>query len=79
MDYRQIKVKCKTADLDKVCAVMSMIDNGLMIEDYSDIEDTFKNVYADLIEDELFKAVFCSHNSLNEIRGFGAMDFCKLQ
>lgn len=56
MDYRQIKVKCKTADLEKVCAVMSMIDNGLMIEDYSDIEETFKNVYADLIEDDLLAA-----------------------
>lgn len=56
MDYRQIKVSCKTEDLDKVCAVMSMIDNGLMIEDYSDLEETFKNVYADLIEDDLLTA-----------------------
>ena len=56
MDYRQIKVNCKTEDLEKVCAVMSMIDNGLMIEDYSDLEETFKNVYADLIEDDLLQA-----------------------
>lgn len=56
MDYRQIKVNCKTEDLEKVCAVMSMIDNGLMIEDYSDLEETFKNVYADLIEDNLLNA-----------------------
>lgn len=53
MEFKQIKVTCKSADLDNVCAVMSMIDNGLMIEDYSDIEDTFKDVYADLIDDEL--------------------------
>ena len=56
MDYRQIKVKCKTEDLDRICAVMSMIDSGLMIEDYSDLEETFKNVYADLIEDDLLAA-----------------------
>ena len=53
MEFKQIKVTCKSADLDNVCAIMSMIDNGLMIEDYSDIEDTFKDVYADLIDDEL--------------------------
>lgn len=53
MEFKQIKVTCKSTDLDNVCAVMSMIDNGLMIEDYSDIEDTFKDVYADLIDDEL--------------------------
>ena len=50
MEFKQIKVTCKSADLDNVCAVMSMIDNGLMIEDYSDIDDTFKDVYADLID-----------------------------
>ena len=55
MDYKQIKVTCDTADLDEVTAVMSMTDNGLMIEDYSDIEETFKDVYADLIDDELLK------------------------
>lgn len=55
MDFKQIKVNCKSADLDNVCAIMSMIDNGLMIEDYSDIEDTFKDVYADLIDDELLE------------------------
>ena len=53
MEFKQIKVTCKSADLDNVCAIMSMIDNGLMIEDYSDIENTFKDVYADLIDDEL--------------------------
>lgn len=56
MDYKQIKATCKTADLEKMTAVMSMIDNGLMIEDYSDIDETFKNVYADLIDDELLAA-----------------------
>lgn len=56
MKYTQIKVSCNTKDLDTVCAVLSMIDNGLMIEDYSDIDETYKDVYADLIDDELMKA-----------------------
>ena len=55
MDFKQIKVTCGSADLDNVCAILSMIDNGLTIEDYSDIEDTFKDVYADLIDDELLE------------------------
>ncbi len=56
MNYTQIKVTCDTKDLDTVSAVMSMIDNGLMIEDYSDINETFKDVYADLIDDTLIEA-----------------------
>lgn len=56
MDYKQIKVTCKTSELDTVSAIMSVADPGLLIEDYSDIEENFKNVYADLIEDELMKA-----------------------
>ena len=56
MTYTQIKVSCDTKDLDTVSAVMSMIDNGLMIEDYSDINETFKDVYADLIDDGLLNA-----------------------
>ena len=56
MNYTQIKVTCDTKDLDTVSAVMSMIDNGLMIEDYSDINETLKDVYADLIDDTLIEA-----------------------
>ena len=55
MDYKQIKVTCSTSDLDEISAIMSMVDNGLMIEDYSDIEETFKDVYADLIDDDLLR------------------------
>ena len=56
MEYKQIKVTCRTEYLDQVAAIMSMIDNGLMIEDYSDLDETFKDVYADLIDDELIRA-----------------------
>ena len=56
MDYIQIKVSCASSDLDVVTAVMSAVDSGLMIEDYSDLEENFKNVNADLIDDELLSA-----------------------
>ena len=35
----QIKVTSRVENLDELCAVMSMLSNGLQIEDYSDIED----------------------------------------
>lgn len=53
MEYKQIKVTCKIEDLDNVCAIMTAVDPGLLIEDYSDIEENLKYVHADLIEDEL--------------------------
>lgn len=42
------------ADLEKASAIMSMIDNNLMIEDYSDID--LKSVYGDLIDESLLNA-----------------------
>lgn len=56
MDWTQLKVTCSVERLDQVTAVMSMLDNGLMIEDYSDIEESgFNAVYGELIDDELLK------------------------
>lgn len=40
--------------LDAATAIMSMIDNNLMIEDYSDID--LKSVYGDLIDESLLNA-----------------------
>ena len=34
--WTKITVTGKTKDLDEIVAVMSMLDNGLMIEDYSE-------------------------------------------
>ena len=56
MDWTQIKVVCRHDDLDTVCAVMCMLDNGLMIEDYSDIEENLMQVYGELIDDSILKA-----------------------
>ncbi|MGM9681377.1 MAG: 50S ribosomal protein L11 methyltransferase [Eubacteriales bacterium] len=55
-DWTQIKVTCKHKDLDELCAVMSMLDNGLMIEDFSDIDENLKPMYGELIDDSILKA-----------------------
>ncbi len=41
-------------DLDQITAVMSMLDNGLMIEDYSDL--SIDGMYGALIDESLLKA-----------------------
>lgn len=53
----QIKVTVKVEQLDDLCAVMSMLSNGLQIEDYSDIEDRILDgVYGDLIDESVLNA-----------------------
>ena len=53
----QIKVTVKTEELDGLVAIMSMISNGLQIEDYSDIEDRILDgVYGDLIDESVLTA-----------------------
>ncbi|MBR6534671.1 MAG: 50S ribosomal protein L11 methyltransferase [Clostridia bacterium] len=56
MEYKQIRVVCHIDDLEQVCAVMSMVDNGLMIEDYSDIDENLKTMYGDLIDEQILNA-----------------------
>jgi hypothetical protein len=43
----------KTCDLDKITAVMSMLDNGLMIEDFSDFT---LGVYGELVDESILNA-----------------------
>ncbi len=53
----QIKVTSKTENLDALTAVMSMISNGLQIEDYSDLEERILDgVYGDLIDESVLNA-----------------------
>ncbi|MBR3416567.1 MAG: 50S ribosomal protein L11 methyltransferase [Clostridia bacterium] len=52
----RLKTTCKREYLDTVSAVMEMIDNGIMIEDYSDIEDLLDGVYGDLIDESILNA-----------------------
>lgn len=54
MKWTQIKVVCLPSDVDEVCAVMSMIDTKLMIEDSSDVIE-FNPVYGELIDEKLLE------------------------
>ena len=44
----------KTKNLDDIVAVMSMLDNGLMIEDYSDF--SFSGMYGELVDESILNA-----------------------
>ncbi|MBQ8577016.1 MAG: 50S ribosomal protein L11 methyltransferase [Clostridia bacterium] len=51
MEWTQLKVNGNLADKDTICAVMMMLDNQIVIEDYSDID--MDTVYADLIDESI--------------------------
>ncbi len=53
-EWTKLTAKGKTEDLERIAAVMSMLDNGLMIEDYSDV--TTDGVYGDLIDESILGA-----------------------
>ncbi len=53
-EWTKLSVRCKTEQIEEVAAVMSMLDNGLMIEDYSDV--TTDGVYGDLIDESILNA-----------------------
>ena len=52
--WTKLTVKAPTVSLDDVTAVMSMLDNGLMIEDYSDF--SLNGMYGELVDDEILNA-----------------------
>ena len=51
--WTQIRISCRTADLETVCAVAGMIDNGLQIEDYSDVCEGVNAIYGELLDEEI--------------------------
>ncbi len=53
-DWTQIKVTVKLEHLDTAIAVMSVLDNNLMVEDFSDID--LKTCYGDLIDESILNA-----------------------
>ena len=53
-DWSQLKVTVKLCHLDTLVAIMSMINNNLMIEDFSDID--LKTCYGDLIDESILNA-----------------------
>ncbi|MBE6604432.1 MAG: 50S ribosomal protein L11 methyltransferase [Ruminococcaceae bacterium] len=53
-DWSQVKVTVKLEHLDTLVAIMSMLNNNLMIEDFSDID--LKTCYGDLIDEAILNA-----------------------
>lgn len=53
MEWIQIRTNCKTSDLDAVTAIMSVIDESLMIEDLSDAEENLCPMYGELLDDSI--------------------------
>lgn len=52
--WTKLTVTGKTKDLDDISAVMSMLDNGLMIEDYSDF--SLNGMYGELVDESILNA-----------------------
>ena len=52
--WTKVTVIGKTRDLDDIVAVMSMLDNGLMIEDFSDF--SLNGMYGELVDDTILNA-----------------------
>ena len=53
-EWHQVKATVKLCHLDDLTAIMSMISNNLMIEDFSDID--LKTCYGDLIDESILNA-----------------------
>lgn len=52
--WTKISITVKTEDLDRATAVISMLDNGLMIEDYSDF--SLNGMYGELVDETILEA-----------------------
>lgn len=52
-EWTQITAKGSHDDVEAIEAVMSMLSNWLMTEDYADVEKDLDGVYGDLIDEEL--------------------------
>ncbi len=53
-EWNQLRVTVKLEELDRLSAIMSMLDSNLMIEDYSDID--LKTCYGDLIDENILNS-----------------------
>lgn len=56
MKWTQIKVTCKTEKINQVAAILTAIDPGVMIEDYSDVLTSLRTVYGELIDEKILNA-----------------------
>ncbi len=53
-NWTKLTVTVNTNDTDRAAAVISMLDNGLMIEDYSDF--SLNGMYGELVDDSILNA-----------------------
>ena len=53
-EWTKITARGSVSDLDEISAVMSMADNGLLIEDYSDF--SLNGMYGELVDDAILHA-----------------------
>ena len=53
-NWTKLTIKVNTKDLDEAAAVISMLDNGLMIEDYSDF--SLNGMYGELVDETILNA-----------------------
>ena len=53
-NWTKLTIEVNTKDLDRASAVVSMLDNGLMIEDYSDF--SLNGMYGELVDESILKA-----------------------
>lgn len=56
MKWTQVKVSGNIKDKDEICAVMTMVDQGLMIEDYSDVTEGLNAMYGELLDESIINA-----------------------
>lgn len=56
MKWTQIKVTCGSEKINQVAAILTAIDPGVMIEDYSDVLTTYRTVYGELIDEKILNA-----------------------
>lgn len=56
MKWIQIRVACATKNIDDVAAILTMLDSGVMIEDYSDVLTSLRTVYGELIDEKILRA-----------------------
>ncbi len=56
MKWQQIKATVDVKDRETACAVMSMVEQSLMIEDYSDVTEGMNAMYGELLDDSLVNA-----------------------
>ena len=53
-DWTKVTVSVASCDTDRAAAVISMLDNGLMIEDYSDF--SLNGMYGELVDEKILNA-----------------------